>query len=132
VDSTICQNTFEILDFLPAQSFDLIFADPLYNLTKVFNRTIFKETDLEEYEVWLDSWLCKIPRLLKPSGSIYICGDWRSTAAMHRVLLRYFIIRNRITWEREKGRGAKTNWKNNSEDVWFATIPTLMCSTLTP
>ena len=31
-------------------------------------------------------------------------------------------IRNRITWEREKGRGAKTNWKNSSEDVWFCTI----------
>ena len=32
-----------------------------------------------------------------------------------------FIVRNRITWEREKGRGAKTNWKNNTEDIWFCT-----------
>lgn len=124
LDSTICQDTFEVLDldFLPGQSFDLVFVDPPYNLTKAFNQTIFKETDLEEYEVWLDSWLCKVPRLLKPSGSIYICGDWRSTAAIHRVLLRYFTIRNRITWEREKGRGAKSNWKNNCEDIWFATM----------
>jgi site-specific DNA-methyltransferase (adenine-specific) len=122
LDSTICQDTFEVLDFLPGQSFDLVFADPPYNLTKAFNRTVFKEIDLEEYEAWLDSWLCRVPRLLKPSGSIYICGDWRSTAAIHRVLLRYFTIRNRITWEREKGRGAKTNWKNNCEDIWFATM----------
>lgn len=31
-------------------------------------------------------------------------------------------MRNRISWEREKGRGAKANWKNNTEDVWFATV----------
>ena len=35
---------------------------------------------------------------------------------------KYFIVRNRITWEREKGRGAKTNWKNASEDIWFCTV----------
>jgi site-specific DNA-methyltransferase (adenine-specific) len=31
-------------------------------------------------------------------------------------------VRNRITWQREKGRGAKTNWKNSTEDIWFGTI----------
>ena len=36
--------------------------------------------------------------------------------------MKYFILRNRITWEREKGRGAKTNWKNASEDIWFFTV----------
>jgi site-specific DNA-methyltransferase (adenine-specific) len=35
---------------------------------------------------------------------------------------KYFYIHNRITWEREKGRGAKTNWKNCSEDMWFCTM----------
>ncbi|MBN1807417.1 MAG: site-specific DNA-methyltransferase [Sedimentisphaerales bacterium] len=122
IDITICQDLFEILDFFPSQTFALVFADPPYNLTKNFNGTTFKQTDLEEYEKWLDSWLGKIQRLLKPDGSVYICGDWRSSAAIHRVLAKYFIVRNRITWEREKGRGARTNWKNNSEDIWFATM----------
>ena len=31
-------------------------------------------------------------------------------------------MRNRITWEREKGRGASKNWKNSSEDIWFCTV----------
>ena len=48
-----------------------------------------------------------------------MCGDWRSSTAIHRILEKYFIVRNRITWEREKGRGAKSNWKNNTEDIWF-------------
>jgi len=37
------------------------------------------------------------------------------------VLQRHFNVRNRITWEREKGRGARANWKNRSEDIWFCT-----------
>ncbi|HUT04801.1 MAG TPA: site-specific DNA-methyltransferase [bacterium] len=122
LDSTICQDAFEVLPRLPCGVFDLIVADPPYNLTKSFNGRTFKQTDLDQYEAWLGSWLPEMRRLLKPTGSIYVCGDWRSSAAIHRVLLGSFNVRNRISWEREKGRGAKTNWKNNTEDIWFATV----------
>ena len=37
------------------------------------------------------------------------------------ILDEFFTVRNRITWQREKGRGAKANWKNGMEDIWFAT-----------
>ncbi len=121
LDSTIRQNVFEVLPLLPSAAFDLVFADPPYNLTKNFNGQAFRRTDLDEYEKWLDSWLCEIKRLIKPFGSVYVCGDWRSSAAIHRALLNYFKVQNRISWEREKGRGAKANWKNTSEDIWFAT-----------
>ena len=121
LDSTICQDLFAVLPSLPSAAFDLIFADPPYNLTKSFNRGTFKQTGLDQYEVWLNSWLPEMRRLLKPDGSIYVCGDWRSSAAIHRVLDSYFKVQNRISWEREKGRGSKTNWKNATEDIWFAT-----------
>ena len=121
-DCTICQDVFDALDLLPKHSFDLIFADPPYNLTKQFNNVTFKATDLDEYQAWLASWLPRMPEILKPTGSIYVCGDWRSSSAIQRVLKKHFIVRNRITWEREKGRGAASNWKNNSEDIWFATV----------
>jgi site-specific DNA-methyltransferase (adenine-specific) len=121
LDSTICQDALSTLDHLPTSSIDLIIADPPYNLTKSFNQATFNETSLEEYEQWLDGWIAKLPRLLKPTGSIYICGDWRSSTAIHRTALKYFQIRNRVTWEREKGRGANRNWKNTSEDIWFCT-----------
>ena len=122
LDTTICQDVFEVLPHLPSGVFDLIVADPPYNITKAFNSSAFRQTTLEQYEAWLSSWIPEMRRLLKPSGSIYICGDWRSSTAIHRVLLGEFSVRNRITWEREKGRGAKVNWKNNSEDIWFATV----------
>ena len=39
----------------------------------------------------------------------------------YAVLSKYLTVRNRITFEREKGRGAKTNYKNCSEDIFFCT-----------
>ena len=121
-DKIFCQDVFTAFSFLPEQSVDLMFADPPYNLTKSFNDRKFKQTSIDEYAEWLDSWLSHTVRILKPTASVYICGDWRSSAAIQRVGEKYFIPQNRITWEREKGRGAKSNWKNCSEDIWFFTV----------
>ena len=57
---------------------------------------------------------------LAPDGSLYLCGDWRCGSAMQRVLEEHLTVMNRITWQREKGRGAAANWKNSMEDIWFA------------
>ena len=121
-NKTICADAFEILKKLPRRKFDLLFADPPYNLSKNFGKSSFKQTSLEDYEKWLESWLADCAKLLKPSASVYICGDWRSSSAIQRVGMKYFNLKNRITWEREKGRGAKANWKNASEDLWFFTV----------
>lgn len=122
LNKVINQDIFEVIDFLPSKFVDLLFLDPPYNLTKSFNTRSFKEMPVSEYMEWMDSWLKKMIRLLKPTASIYICGDWRSSSAIHLLGEKYFIIRNRITLEREKGRGAKRNWKNNAEDIWFCTV----------
>ena len=121
-DRVFCQDVFELLPKLPDQSVDLMFADPPYNLTKSFNDRKFKKISIDKYSEWLDSWLSLTLRILKPTASVYICGDWRSSTAIHRLGEKYFIPQNRITWEREKGRGAKSNWKNCSEDIWFFTV----------
>src|ERR1043165_6107577 len=121
-DKLFCQDIFTALPKLPDQSVDLMFADPPYNLTKSFNDRKFKKVSTEDYAEWLDSWLSLAVRSLKPTASVYICGDWRSSAAIQRVGEKCFISQNRITWEREKGRGAKSNWKNCSEDIWFFTV----------
>ncbi len=121
-NKSICGNSLDILPLLPANKFDLLFSDPPYNLTKHFGKSSFKQKSLEDYEMWLDSWLGKSVELLKATASVYICGDWRSASAIQRVGMKYFKLQNRITWEREKGRGSKTNWKNASEDIWFFTV----------
>ena len=118
LNRVINQNIFEVVDFLPSRFIDLLFIDPPYNLAKTFNTRSFKQMSVKQYMEWVESWLQKMIRLLKPTASIYICGDWRSSSAIHLLCEKYFTVRNRITFEREKGRGAKRNWKNNSEDIW--------------
>ena len=121
INKIINQDFFQVADFLPDKFVDLLFIDPPYNITKKFNQVSFNEMELEEYEEWLNSWLKKLVRILKENASIYICSDWKSSSAIFRVGSKYFNVRNRITWEREKGRGAKANWKNCTEDIWFFT-----------
>jgi len=121
-NSTINQDLYEVIGYLPSQFVDLLFVDPPYNLTKSFNGRLFKQMTIAEYANWIDSWLSGLIRTLKPTASVYICGDWLSSAAIHLVAEKYLKVRNRITWEREKGRGAKRNWKNCSEDIWFCTV----------
>ncbi|MBS1701613.1 MAG: site-specific DNA-methyltransferase [Armatimonadetes bacterium] len=118
----IHQNLFDCLTFLPNAFVDLLVVDPPYNLNKRFGSTSFAKKSPADYEEWIESWLQPLIRCLRPHASIYICCDWQSSAAVQSVLSRYFIVRNRITWEREKGRGASANWKNCSEDIWFCTL----------
>ena len=118
----INQDLFEALDYLPKEFVDLLFIDPPYNLNKKFSSVNFKEMKNDEYEKWIDSWLSKLIKILKPNSSIYFCCDWKTSIPAYNVLKKYFIIRNRITWEREKGRGAKDNWKNSYEDIWYCTL----------
>jgi len=121
-DRIVCGDFIELLPQLPQAFVDLLILDPPYNLTKRFGAESFRERSLAEYEEWFEGWFVRVLPLLKPTASLYVCGDWKSSAAVHRALDRHVIVRNRITWEREKGRGAKTNWKNASEDIWFATV----------
>lgn len=121
LDKTIIGNSFDVMDLLPEKSIDLIIADPPYNLTKSFHGTQFSKKKESEYEEYTHKWLSKTIPLLKDDGSIYVCCDWETSLIIGRVLQEYLIVRNRITWQREKGRGAKANWKNGLEDIWFAT-----------
>lgn len=118
----IHQDLFSALPYLPEQFVDLLFIDPPYNLTKTFQNTTFKAMNNQAYEKWMDSWFAPLTKILKPTASVYVCCDWNTSVSVYNVLSKYLKIRNRITWEREKGRGALTNWKNCSEDIWFATV----------
>ncbi|MHB8262320.1 MAG: DNA-methyltransferase [Acidimicrobiales bacterium] len=120
-NKTIAQDMNAAAPFLPDQFVDLLIIDPPYNLNKTFNGNSFKEMDARDYVEWVDAWMRQLVRLLKPNASIYVCCDWKSSFAVYEALDKHFLVRNRITWEREKGRGSKTNWKNCSEDIWFAT-----------
>ena len=127
LNKTICQDSLKAMDYLPDKCVDLMIVDPPYNLTKNFASTTFKETDFKTYKKWLDKWLKKTVRLLKDNATVYICSDWKTSIAVPEIAGKYFILQNRISWEREKGRGAQNNWKNCLEDIWFFTVSKNYC-----
>jgi site-specific DNA-methyltransferase (adenine-specific) len=122
LNRTICQDVLEAAKFLPERFVDLLVLDPPYNLTKTFNQTGFKKLPLSDYADWLDKWFAALRRTLKRTATVYICSEWSSSSAVFTVAEKHFTVRNRITWEREKGRGSLSNWKNCSEDIWFCTV----------
>ena len=122
MDKTIVGDAFEVLPLLPEKFVDLLIVDPPYNLAKDFHGNKFKRTTDELYEEYTEKWIKAVIPLLKDNASIYVCCDWASSIPVGRALKSHFNIQNRITWQREKGRGALSNWKNGMEDIWFATV----------
>ena len=120
LNKTINGDIIEMLKYIPDDFADLIIIDPPYNLTKNFNGMKFNSRSEDSYDQYLDTWFPEVCKKLKPNGSLYMCGDWKCTSSLQRAIEKQLTILNRITWQREKGRGAKSNWKNGMEDIWFA------------
>jgi site-specific DNA-methyltransferase (adenine-specific) len=122
IGRTICGDCFAVFGKLPPQVVDVLILDPPYNLKKTFGGKNFARMPVVQYTAWLRRLFDAVAPLLKPTATIYICGDWLSSASILTAASEFFAVRNRITWEREKGRGALVNWKNASEDIWFCTM----------
>ena len=112
---------FKIAGYLPTNFIDLLILDPPYNLTKEYNGNYFRKLDNDSYTSWFEKVIRLLTPMMKPSATLYVCSDWKTSTLVLPILEERFFVRNRITWEREKGRGAKRNWKNNTEDIWFCT-----------
>ncbi len=109
----------EAFPLIPSSSIDLVFADPPYNLGKDFGNDSDRMPE-DEYLEWTSKWVKEGARVLKPTGALYVCCDWRYSGALQSIIAKHLTIKNRITWRREKGRGSRKNWKSNMEDIWFA------------
>jgi len=118
----ICGNFFDVATFFPTEFIDLLILDPPYNLTKNFHGNRFIKRDQQQYANWFKDIIELLIPMMKPNASMYVCSDWMTSMQISPILEEKFMVRNRITWERDKGRGAKRNWKNNSEDIWFCTM----------
>jgi site-specific DNA-methyltransferase (adenine-specific) len=121
-NTIVHQDIWAVAPHLPTQFVDVLVLDPPYNLSKTYNGLVFQEKQQGEYQQWFAQVIHLLKPTLKPTATVYVCADWKTSLVIAPVLEATFHIRNRITWEREKGRGTKTNWKNSSEDIWFCTL----------
>ena len=80
-------NSLEWLKTLQDESIDLIFADPPYNIKKA---DWDKFDSQEKYIEWSLQWIREASRILKPTGSLYICGFSEILADLKHPAMRYF------------------------------------------
>jgi len=78
---------------------------------------LFTKKPVEQYTEWLYKILDTFLPKMKSTGTVYICGDWHTSTSIFTAASNNLKVRNKITWGREKGRGAKSNLKNSSEDI---------------
>ncbi len=121
-NSVVIGDTFSAIKKIKDNSIDLLIVDPPYNMDKEFHGEKFKKQDKDEYAEYTTKWLEAVLPKLKSTASVYVCCDWKSALSIGNVVDGKLILRNRITWEREKGRGATKNWKNSMEDIFYATV----------
>lgn len=120
-DQILCGDFFRLAPWLPEKSFPLVFADPPYNLRKDYGGEVFPRQAAADYAAFSRRWLEEVRRLITDDGTLYVCCDWQTSLVLGPLLSERFTVRSRITWGREKGRGAAKNWKNSMEDIWFCT-----------
>ena len=119
--------------YIDDNSVDLFFLDPPYYISggKKQNIDLIEGdrqdwdkqwSSKDEFRSWIKDVLSLSYKQLKDTGSIYVCISWQNSNIIQDVLEEVgFYIQNRITWKRDKGRGAKNNWKSIHEDIYFAT-----------
>lgn len=123
-NTVICGDFYEINSQVPDKYVDLILLDPPYNITKKYGENTFKSMSDHEYLLYMLSVLDECLRVLKNNGTMYVCGDWKSSYIQRKALeilesKGLCSVINRITWSRDKGRGSNKNWKNNIEDIYM-------------
>lgn len=120
-DQTITGDSFKVLQAMPDHFADLVLVDPPYNLNKQYDGLNFKKMATRDYQQYTQKWINLVKKKLTAHASLYVFADWATSIEIAPILADNFILQNRITWQREKGRGALRNWKNGMEDIWFLT-----------
>ncbi len=114
VDKLLVGDCLAELQKLPAESVDLVFADPPYNLQLERdllrpNNTIVDGVDddwdkfasFAEYDRFSRAWLAECRRLLKPNGAIWVIGSYHNIFRLGVALQDLgFWIQNDIVWRK--------------------------------
>ncbi len=98
VDKVYHGDIVEVLKNYPSNSIDLAFADPPYNLDKLYNSYDDKRKETLYLE-WCNTWLKEYIRVLKPTGSLFLLNLPKWTVYHANFLNQYLFFQNWIVWD---------------------------------
>jgi site-specific DNA-methyltransferase (adenine-specific) len=86
-----------ILPGLPAESVDLAFADPPFNLNKAYSSKVDDNLADGDYLLWCQTWLVEMIRVLKPGGSLFLYNIPKWNLPLGAFLMQHLTFRHWVT-----------------------------------
>lgn len=108
------QDCHEFLSEIHDNCVDTIFADPPYNIKKASWDNI---GTIEEYVSWSMQWIKECSRILKDSGTLYICGFTEILADLKRPALEYFYKCKWLIWSYDNKANLGNDWGRSHESI---------------
>lgn len=99
---------------LETESVDMIFADPPYNIKKAEWDTFESQ---EQYVEWSLKWIQEAARVLKPTGSLYVCGFSEILADLKLPASRYFKGCRWLVWHYKNKANLGSDWGRSHESI---------------
>ena len=114
MNRTIVGDCVEQMNKLPAESIDLIFADPPYNLqlnkelsrpdqTKVdgVNESWDQFNSISDYDEYTNLWMTAAKRILKPNGAMWVIGSYHNIFRLGYIMqdLGFWML-NDLIWRK--------------------------------
>lgn len=107
-------DSIEWLQTVESCSVDLIFADPPYNIKKA---DWDKFESQEQYITWSLLWVREAARILKSTGSLYICGFSEILADLKHPSMQYFKSCKWLIWHYKNKANLGNDWGRSHESI---------------
>ena len=107
-------DSVEWLRSLAAESVDLIFADPPYNINKA---DWDKFESQEQYISWSINWIKEASRVLTKSGTLYICGFSEILSDLKYPSMKYFKTCKWLIWYYKNKANIGRDWGRSHESI---------------
>ncbi len=121
LDKVHLGDCIELMKTFPDECFDLIFADPPFNIGLKYD-TYKDNLSYNEYYEWSEKWINETYRLLNNKGSIYIAIGDEFAAEINIILKKSgFHLRNWIIWYYTFGQNQKRKFSRSHTHILYFT-----------
>lgn len=107
-------DSIDWLKSLDSESIDLVFADPPYNIKKADWDNFQNQ---EQYIDWSLQWITEASRILKSTGSLYICGFSEILADLKHPASKYFKSCRWLIWHYKNKANLGSDWGRSHESI---------------
>ncbi|WP_368094727.1 site-specific DNA-methyltransferase [Bifidobacterium bifidum] len=107
-------DSIEWMKTINDESIDMVFADPPYNIKKADWDDFGSQ---ERYIEWSMRWIEQASRILKPTGSLYVCGFSETLADLKHPSMRYFSSCRWLVWFYRNKANLGKDWGRSHESI---------------